>query len=273
MLRIGAHQTISQGFDQALVKVHKIGGNTLQIFSSSPRLWAIPDISADTIKRFLNVKKKLKIHPVYFHACYLLNLADPGRIGEFSVHSLIKELAYAAKMGIQGTIVHLGSFKHQHNFTTLLTNIKEILEKSPPSTLFIIENAATRKIGQTLEEIAEIIRALNNDRVRVCLDTCHLHAAGYILSSSTDFATFLKKFDNLIGIEKLEIIHANDSKDPPGSLRDRHENIGEGQVGLEVFRNFLTHPSTCRLPFIIETPGFDKKIPDEENFRRLKSLI
>lgn len=269
---IGAHQTISQGFAQSLVKVKNIGGNCLQIFSSSPRIWAIPDIPNDSIKSFLNIKKKLKIDPVYFHACYLLNLADPGRIGDYSKISLIKELNYAGKMGIKGTIVHLGSFKNSFSKEVLISNINDVLKNTPPSTLLIIENAGTRKIGRSLEEISGIIKVLKNERVRVCLDICHLHAAGFDLTSPSKFTAFFKKFDRLIGLEKLEVVHANDSKDPLGSLRDRHENIGEGKVGLEVFRNFLTNPSTRHLPFIIETPGFDQNGPDEENIRRLKSL-
>ena len=276
-IKLGAHLSIAGGFSKTLYSLKDKGGNCLQIFSTSPRSWNFAKVDEESVNKFVKVKKDLKIEPVYFHASYLLNLADLGRVGQFSINFLISELNLAARLGVRGSIVHLGSYKDdktEEKSKKLIASIKEILEKTPSSTVFIIENAGNRKIGQTVEEIGEIIKETGgNDRLKVCLDTCHLHAVGYDLSAREKLDSFLLNFDKLIGLSRLELIHANDSKDDFGSLRDRHENIGQGKINIEVFRNLLTHPKTEKLPFIIETPGFENKGPDKKNLDILKSLL
>lgn len=275
MTLLGAHLSITGGYTNALRKIVEIGGNALQIFSSSPRGWNFARLTEAQIAEFIALKNKLHVHPVYSHASYLINLADNGRIGQLSRQSLKHELQVASKLCIKGSIVHLGSFKNNSEdgrYETLIKNIQDILIDTPQSVLFIIENAGTRKIGLTIDEIARIIKNLDDDRVRVALDTCHLHAVGYSLSSTEKLEKFLDQFHTKIGFSKLELIHLNDSKDPFGSFRDRHENIGEGQVGIETFNLLLNHSQTKHLPFIIETPGFDDKGPDKKNLDRVKSL-
>ncbi|MBP9691330.1 deoxyribonuclease IV [Candidatus Woesebacteria bacterium] len=281
--RIGAHLSTSGGYHKALEQIVHVGGNCLQIFSSSPRTWQSASPHEDTITRFGDLKKQLHIDSVYFHALYLVNLADDAATGEKSVRALTSELCLAQRMGVKGSVIHTGSFKSKNkdvplschdekNYPILLAQIKSVLRETPPETLLILENAGTRKIGQTIEQLSEIITDVDDKRVRVCLDTCHLHAAGYDLRSPKDFDHFLTSFDALIGLEKLEVVHLNDSRDPFNSLRDRHENIGKGNVGIEVFQNFLNHQKTKHLPFILETPGFDGNGPDKENIDILKSL-
>jgi len=304
---LGAHLSVAGGSHNALQKIVEIGGNCLQIFSSSPRIWIVPDLNDDQILQFQTLKKALQIDPIYFHATYLINLADPGRIGELSKKALIEELRVAEKLGIRGTIVHTGSFKEfsttsdpalrakqsearqspsrllrleytpsndsqKTKYQVLIQNIQEVLAATPPTTLFIIENAGNRKIGLKIEEIAYIIQKTNDQRLRVCLDSCHLFAAGYEFSTQEKLKDFLTTFDSLIGLEKLELIHLNDSRDPFASGRDRHENIGEGTLGLDTFQLLLKHPKLANKPFIIETPGFDKKGPDKKNLDIVKSL-
>lgn len=276
-MKIGAHLSIAKGHAQALTEIIQMGGNALQIFSQSPRNWGDGVfISEETAEAFKKKKKELGINPVYFHASYLVNLADGDRIGAFSRRTLIAELKAASLMDIRGTIVHLGSFKEEKTdgkFRTLIANIKEILAATPENTGFIIENAGNNKIGKDIEEIRTIIEEVGSDRVKVCLDTCHLHAAGYDLRTEilTDF--FLDDFEKKIGLNKLEVFHINDSRDEFGSGRDRHENLGEGRVGTDVFRLLVNHPKVKHLPFIIETPGFQKKGPDKRNMDILKGLI
>ncbi len=283
-IKIGAHLSIAGGYNNPLKKIIEMGGNSLQIFSTSPRGWSFASPNPEEITDFIVQKKQLNVEAVFFHASYLVNLGNHERGGEISVRSLIHELKLAAKMGIRGSIIHLGSFKNhgddsptkitdQENFSVLIKNISEILANTPEDTYFIIENAGNRKIGRTLEEIGEIITAVNNSRIKVCLDTCHLHAAGYDLSTMDKLNTFLDLFDSLIGLKKLELLHINDSRDPLGSLRDRHDNIGQGNVGINVFKNILNHEKLNHLPFIIETPGFDDMGPDKKNLDILKSLI
>lgn len=284
--KIGAHLSISGSYTNPLDSIIEKGGNCLQIFSCSPRGWNNAKLSDVEIQAFVEKKDKLQIDPIYFHACYLINLADDGTTGFMSKKTLIHELTIAAQMGVKGSIIHTGSFKEKKKDTSLfneyvkherypllIANIKEVLAAIPQESLFIIENAGNRKIGQTIEEIAAIIHDVNDHRVRVCLDTCHLHAAGYDLRTGASFEKFLTLFDSLIGLDKIELIHMNDSRDPFGSLRDRHANIGDGEVGIEVFKNLLNHPKTKDKAFILETPGFDNKGPDKQNIDILKSFI
>ncbi len=271
-MKIGAHISIAGGYTAAMQNISEKGGNCLQIFSSSPRIWKRPHVTDSQILEFKAVKEQLNIDPIYFHASYLINLANPNAGGDLSVQSLIHELNLAARMDIRGSIIHLGSFANG-TYSTLIENCIKVLGQISESTLFIIENAGSRKIGVTLDEVGSIVHDLADSRVKVCLDTCHLHAAGYDLSTSASFDTFLSEFDKKIGLERLELFHVNDSKDEFSSHRDRHENIGEGEITPSVFENILQSPHTRDLPFIIETPGFDKKGPDKKNIDMLKTFI
>jgi len=283
---LGAHMSISGGYDKALERVHAIGGTSLQLFSSSPRGWNFAKVSNEQTQLFFAKRKKLGIDPVVFHASYLVNLADDSRIGDNSKKSLIAELNVASKLGIIGSIIHLGSFKSDMGSTNqasslftnpkykvLIDNIKDILAQTPENTFFIIENAGNKKIGQSIDEIASIIQDCDNKRVKVCLDTCHLFSAGYDISTPEKLNTFLTEFDAKIGMDRLVVIHMNDSRDPFDSGRDRHENIGKGTLGVSPFQLLLNDPRTKYLPFIIETPGFDGKGPDKPNLDILKQLI
>lgn len=275
-LKLGAHQSISGGYTQALERIKNIGGNCLQIFSSSPRGWNFPKITEQQISDFINLKNKLKINPVYFHASYLINLADEEKTGHLSKMSLITEMNLASKLNIKGSIVHLGSFKNQKSnikYQKLISNIKEIIEKTPKNSLFIIENAGNRKIGQTLEEISQIVEDIDDKRVRLCFDTCHLFSNGYGFKNVKGLNLFLDKLAKLDLLEKLEVWHTNDSRDEFNSGHDRHDNIGQGKIGIDEFKTLLNHPKTKDYPFIIETPGFDGNGPDKKNLDILKSLI
>ncbi|MEX1013660.1 MAG: deoxyribonuclease IV [Candidatus Paceibacterota bacterium] len=279
--KLGAHLSTAGGHNRALEKTITIDGNCLQIFSSSPRSWSFADIEEEKMNNFKKLKETLEINLVYFHASYLINLGDEGRIGNLSKQSLIAELNLAEKMGVEGSIIHIGSFKDRSDrlaqdhekYPILIKNSKEVLKAIPENALFIIENAGMRKIGKSIKELAQIIEDLDDDRVKVCLDTCHLHAAGYDLSTKKKFNDFFEEFENLIGIDKLELFHINDSRDELGSFRDRHANLGEGKIKMKVFELLLNDVRFNKIPFIIETPGFDGKGPDKKNLDILKKLI
>lgn len=291
MLKLGAHQSISGGYSEALKRITNIGGNCLQIFSSSPRGWNFAKPTEEQIREFRIQNSKLSIQPIYFHATYLINLADDSRIGNMSKLSLISEMNLAPKLDVKGSIVHLGSFKNKekqklplenylvndrtqdNKYKILITNIKEVLKKTPKESLFIIENAGNRKIGQTLEEISQIVKDVNDPRVRICFDTCHLFSNGYKFDTTKELDNFLDKLDELDLLDKLDVWHINDSRDEFDSGHDRHDNIGEGKIGIDEFKTLLNHPKTKNYPFIIETPGFDGNGPDKKNLDILKSLI
>jgi len=276
MFKLGAHQSIAGGLDKAIERVVKIGGNCLQIFSSSPRGWSFAKLTNKQIKEFIKKKEELSVSPIYFHASYLINLANDDKIGKLSKQSLIYELNLAYKLKIKGSIIHLGSYNKQTEnirYQVLIDNIKEILKKTPKETFFIIENAGNRKIGQNLDEIAQIFKDVDNPRLRLCLDTCHLFSSGYKFESKKELDNFLNKLEKLNLLNKLELWHLNDSRDPLNSFRDRHENIGQGTIGINEFKTLLNHKKTKNYPFIIETPGFKNEGPDKKNLDILKSLI
>ncbi|MEW5805732.1 MAG: deoxyribonuclease IV, partial [Patescibacteria group bacterium] len=208
--RFGAHLSIAGGYDQALTRAKNIGANCLQIFSSPPRNWSIKSPARQEIDLFLRTKKQLGIEPIYFHTTYLINLASQEAVGKKSVEFLIKELNLAEKLEIKGSIVHLGSYKEEKTpakYKLLIKNIQTILNKTPEKTLFIIENAGNRKIGADLDEISQIVNDLNNKRIRVCLDSCHLWSTGNDLSDNSKLEKFLKIFDRKIGLDRLELWH------------------------------------------------------------------
>lgn len=306
-MKIGAHLSVAGGYLNPLEKIIQIGGNCLQIFSSSPRNWSVAPVSDEEIAAFRAKKSSLKIDPIFFHASYLINLANPDRIGQASINTLIGELHLAEAMEVRGTIIHLGSYNssppynpllkgegrpplaslayggvrsggldipnpEKNSYSTLLKNIAEVLTNAPQAPYFIIENAGNKKIGQSIEEIGRIVNDLKDSRVKVCLDTCHLFAAGYDLATKEKYKVFIDSFDSSVGLENLVVIQVNDSKDPLGSFRDRHENIGEGTIPPETFRLYLNEPETKNLPFILETPGFDKKGPDKKNLDLFKNF-
>lgn len=280
-MKIGGHLSTAGGYNVALQKTIEIGGNALQIFASSPRQWSTLVIDEEKCREFGWLKEKLQIDPVYFHASYLINMADDGFIGERSRQRILEELTLAEKMGIRGTIIHLGSYKMEdknaevpkEKYDILLKNISWVLERSNPTSSFIIEDAGNKKIGWSFAEIARIIKDVKDERVKVCIDTCHMFAAGYDISTKETFDTFFAEFDETIGLSRLEVFQVNDSKDTLGSFRDRHENIGEGNIPPETFRLLLNEKITRDKPFILEVPGTEKKGPDKENIDRLRSFI
>lgn len=279
----GAHLSISGGYHKAVERVSNIGGNCLQIFSTSPRSWTQMTVTPELKNAFRETKKNFQVDPVFFHASYLINLADEGEVGSKSKQSLIYELGLASQLNIQGSIVHTGSFKGDESiiwdvsqskkYSVLINNFNEVLAHTPSDTFLIIENAGNMKIGQTIDEIAAIIRDINNERIKVCLDTCHLHSAGYDLTTPDKYRSFFEEFEVKIGLQKLIAIHTNDSRDPFGSRRDRHENLGQGTLTLEPFRHLVNDVKLQHIPFIIETPGFDGSGPDKKNLDIIKSLI
>lgn len=298
---LGGHVSIAGGYREALPRAKALGGNALQMFSTSPRGWHFARVTKEEAGTFKTEAKRLGIIACYFHASYLINLADDGPNGKHSVEALIAEMTVAEALVVRGSIIHLGSFKEGHTksaparssqnlftlrqhesahtnernpkYDLLISNINAVLKKAPKDTLFIIENMGMRKIGRDLAEIAQIMSDVNSQRLKVCLDTCHLHAAGYDITTPKKLDEFLNEFDRIIGLERLECFHINDSRDEFGSLRDRHDNIGEGKVGRNVFKLLLTHPKTQCLPFILEVPGFDDQGPDKKNMDRLKAMV
>ena len=283
MRRIGAHLSIAGGLYKAIESIVAKGGNCLQIFSSSPRMWLASLPAKDQVDKFRTLVKQHNIDPIFIHAKYLINLAsDKPELLKKSIASLKYDLQVADLIGAVGVIVHLGShqgrgFEAVRN--QLTSSIKIILQAAPGSSRLIIENSAGQqgKLCSQLSEIKSIFGSVSNTRLAWCLDTCHAYNAGYSLGKGSENA--LIQNDIVVEAKKLGIIdrlvclHVNDSRDEFASGHDRHANLGEGKLGLELLGQYVNHPELKHLPLIIETPGFDNQGPDAKNLDILKSLV
>lgn len=278
-MRIGAHVSSSGGILKVFDRAAAIGAEALQIFPSAPQQWKTPVISDDQAAEF-RARLDDSCMPAFFHGVYLINFGSKDEaLLERSVKSLAESLRWASRLGVVGTIFHVGSHLGAGWDEQLIAQvcgcIRQALEDSPEDALVLLENNAGQGncIGGTWEELGAIIRGLDrNSRVKVCLDTCHALAMNYDVASDSGIQTAMSGFGREIGLERLAVVHANDSKQPLGGLRDRHENIGDGHIGLDGFGAIIRHPAFRNVPFLLEVPGLDGKGPDVENVMRLKAI-
>ena len=270
-LRIGIHTSIAGGYNNALESAHKLGCNALQIFSASPRMWVggpsrIPDVDAAA---FRARRQELGLGPLVIHANYLINLAaQQAMLRTRSIQAFHDELVRGIALGAEFVVVHpgaCGECKPDQAVRLAVDSVKQASKNLPPTSLrILLENTAGMgtALGARLEELGEMLGALQSLEVGACLDTAHLFAAGYDIKSETGLASTLELIDRAIGLERVPVFHVNDSKIPLGGHVDRHEHIGKGKIGAVAFRRFLTHPRLSAstpegLPgraFLAETP-------------------
>ena len=280
-MKLGAHVSTSGGLDKAIDRAVEIGCETIQIFGSSPRSWVYKPVSAAQTQAFREKADEAGIGPVFFHAIYLINLgtANPDILMK-GVGSLINYMRLAEEIGAGGVIFHPGSHKgagYEGIFDQTVSGIEAVLESSPEGPWLTLENTAGmgQHIGARFGELGRIIAAVDpalRDRVKVCLDTQHSFAAGYDVSTSHGLEAMLAEFDETIGLDNLVAVHANDSKYELGGGVDRHENIGQGHIGLQGFENMIGHPAFRDVPFFLEVPGLENKGPDRESLDILKEM-
>lgn len=265
-MRLGAHVSIQGGLAKALERAQKIGANTFQIFSSPPRNWKAPDFRKEDVDAYKRRLIKTAIGPVFIHAKYLISLGNKDqRINNYSVRSLLQDLKLCSEIGAQGVIFH----PQGEDLKLLSEKVKEVLSKSPGNSTLIVENKAQSKISR----IAHIFEQVSSPRLKLCLDTAHAFQAGHPMRTKEDMDKLLKEVEKEIGILKLVVIHANDSKTKEGSRHDKHEVIAEGEIGELAFVYLLHHPKTRDLPFIIETPDLKKGAGRIESLERLKQMV
>lgn len=256
-----------------------IGAEALQIFPSAPQQWKAPVTSDEHAEQF-RARLAASGMPAFFHGVYLINFGSKDEaLLERSVASLTQSLMWASRLGVAGTIFHVGSHLGSGWDDALVRQvcgcIRRALDGSPDDALVLLENNAGQGncIGGKWEELATILRGLETDsRVRVCIDTCHALAMGYDLSNDSGVEAAMTGFEREIGVDRIAAVHANDSKQPLGGLRDRHENIGDGHIGLDGFAAVMRHPAFRDVPFLLEVPGSDGKGPDRDNIMRLKAI-
>ncbi len=278
---LGAHMSIAGGLHLAFARIREVQGDALQIFTSNQRQWRTTPFTPEMVADFQQQWEKNGHMPVAAHDSYLINLAAPDSDQlEKSVGAFTDELQRAATLGIPFLITHPGSHLGQGidvGLERFVGNLDRAITRSKVSEVkILLETTAGQgtNLGSSFEEIARILsRSTYSDGLGVCFDTSHAFAAGYDIRTLETYEDTFSRFDRIIGLERLEFFHINDSKRPLGSRVDRHEHIGKGEIGLSAFRLLLNDPRFQQHPMVLETPkGKDLK-EDKENLRVLRSLI
>ncbi len=276
-MKLGLHLSIVGMIDKVVDRAVERGCDTLQMFSRNPRGWRSKPLDSIEVERFRLKLKRKEIWPVFIHTPYLLNLASPKeKVYRKSVEALQDELVRAGELGVPYVVTHLGSHLGHgktEGFKRIIASINDSLATVDNRVVLLLENTAGTKnsMGSSFEDIKYIASRIEaGERVGVCFDTSHAFAAGYDLVSGGAIGHTLRRFDEAIGLEKLVLVHLNDSKGGLGSRLDRHEHIGMGKIGERGFRNILKS-SLGQLPLILETP-IDERRSDVENLRVVREL-
>lgn len=277
---IGAHVSASGGLYKVFENAAAIGAEAVQMFGASPRQWAVPIPSREAIDAYHVAWKKSAVKKVFLHAPYLPNIASPDAdVRKKSITALSSHLHIAALLKSEGLIFHIGSSKplpREDAVEVIAESMIEILKNVPGDTQLIIENTAGggSRIGSTPEEIGEIMKRAKSKRIKVCVDTAHAFEAGLLDEySSEKIKKMFNRFDAACGIENVVALHVNDSKTVFDSHHDRHENIGEGYIGLQGFQNLAKEKLISHTAWLLEVPGFNDKGPDKRNVDLLKACF
>jgi deoxyribonuclease IV len=261
MLRIGAHMSVAGGVSMAVDRAELHACEALQIFAKNANQWRGKPLDPAEIRRFRRRVEETGIGPVVSHASYLINLATTApALRDQSLTAFIDELDRAHALGLLGVVIHPGTCTagtEQDGLRLIAAAIRSAFTARPRrKTMVLLEHTAGqgRALGYRFDQLATIVDYLDGaPRVGVCLDTCHLVAAGYDIVSADGYRRTFADFDAIVGFDRLRVVHANDSKRPCGSRVDRHEHIGDGCLGLEPFRRLLHDPRFAGLPMLIET--------------------
>jgi deoxyribonuclease-4 len=277
-MRLGAHVSASGGVDLAIDRAVEIGAEAIQIFVSPPQGWAFKPLEEARTANFKTKALRCDIGPNVLHGIYLISLGTQNRENlRKGIQALVHYMNAAYDLGMLGVVFHLGSHGgvgFEAVFRQIIESLNRVLDNSPEGVLLIMENSAGmgNHIGSKFEELGAIIKGVGSPRVKICLDTQHSYAAGYDLTTDSGVVDVMKKFDKEIGLDNLVAVHCNDSKTPLSGGVDRHENLGEGKMGISAFEAILNNPAFKHLPFYLEVPGFQGKGPDKENLDILKSI-
>lgn len=280
----GAHMSVAGGFENAFEAGKAAESDCLQVFVKNQRQWNAKPLAPEQITAYKEAQRATGLAPVVAHASYLLNLASPAsETRERSERALIDELQRCEALGVSAAIFHPGA----HMDDTEEAGIKRIaasLDRVTKTcagfrTRILLESTAGQgtALGWRFEQLGAILKkAKRCEPLGICLDTCHLFAAGYDFRTPEGYAAMMEEFDAHVGLERIECVHTNDSKKECGSRVDRHDHIGKGKIGKEGFRHFVSDPNLFGLPFILETPkGKDGRGSDLDkvNIKRLRKLL
>jgi deoxyribonuclease-4 len=267
---IGAHVSPAGGLDKAIERGEEKGCEAIQIFNQSPRMWRPTAYGEGDFAAFKAAMKPSPIRAVLIHAVYLLNCAsEDAEIRDKSRASLIQSLRVGAGIGAAGVVLHPGSAK-QGDVKQAITRagkvINEALSETDRCPLHLENTAgAGGTLGRSFEELSELLSAAGGGRrLGVCLDSCHLLASGYDIRTAAGLTETIDDFDRVVGLKRLGSLHLNDSQTKLGSNRDRHANIGTGELGERGCAAYLSEPRFDKLPLVIETQGPERQGPTRE---------
>jgi deoxyribonuclease IV len=271
----GAH--CSGGIKKALDNAVGMNADCVQLFAQSPRTWRFPDHDAEHLDAFRARREELDM-PALIHSLYLVNLAAPDdEIYRKSVETMQSTMDAACAIGADGVVFHVGSHLgagFEVGLERAIPALREVLERCGERTWLLMENSAGAgaTIGRSVDELAVLFDALDrHERLGICLDSCHLYVSGVDVTDAATWDAVLQEVDARIGLDRLRALHANDAKAPLGSNRDRHDNVGNGEMG-EGLGVFLAHPRVQDLPVVLEVPGEDGHGPNADEIKKLREL-
>jgi deoxyribonuclease-4 len=280
--RIGIHTSTAGGVHNAAERAYRLGCNTLQIFSSSPRQWAPHKLGELQCEEMNRLRAKYDLKPLVIHTNYLVNLASSNELFlQKSVEAFRGEVERALSLCAEYLVLHPGSFRGTDREQGLLRTAAAIaastrgLDLAKGGLTILIENTAGSEfsLGGSFEQVAEILDRLHGIvPIAACIDTCHTHVAGYDIVSADSLYATLTHLDATIGLTNVRVVHCNDAKAARGSKLDRHQQIGKGTIGKQPFRILLNDLRLTHAAFIAETP-IDKPGDDRRNIEALKKLV
>jgi deoxyribonuclease-4 len=276
---VGLHVSIAGSLESAIDRASELGANTFQIFTRNPNQWKFKPIPDDIAASFKERRAKSGIRRVVDHMPYLPNLASPDKATKkISRFSLTEEVKRCDALGIDYLVVHLGSHLGK-GIAVGISNVaeacNEALSESNAKASILLENMAgqSHSVGSRFEELKAILEKVKvGERVGVCFDSCHAFASGFDLRDKASVEHTMGLFEEVVGIDRLKVVHLNDSKGTLGSKLDRHENIGKGKIGRKGIRDFLHYPGIRDRPLIMETPYEDVRTM-EQSIKLVRTLL
>ena len=283
MAILGAHESIAGGYYKAVEIAHRVGCDCVQIFTKNNNQWRAKELTDEDVRIFQAKLKELGVAHPLAHDSYLINLASPdAELWKKSVDSFVIEMLRADRLGIPYVVTHPGAYttgSEEAGIAAVVRALDEVHRQTPGiKTCCLLETTAGQGscIGCRFEQLAAIIDGVQDpDRLGVCVDTCHIFAAGYAISTEKDYKTTMRVLDKTVGLKLVRAFHVNDSLKPLGSRVDRHAHIGRGMIGKEAFRLLMNDSRFRKVPMYLETPKGEENGKDLDviNLRTLRGLI
>lgn len=278
-MRFGFHISIAGGLSKVVEKAQIRGCETIQFFSRNPRGWKYDSLDHDEVETFRRSIDSSGLCPIFLHLPYLPNIASKqSKFYSRSIDSIATDLERAEQLKVPYLIIHIGhrmGSSEDEAMEAVIEAINQVFDRVRNPVTLLLENTAGQgtEIGYTFGQLRRILSGIKErGRIGICLDVAHAFEAGYDLSKKEEIERTLESFDRMVGLDRLHLLHLNDSKTPLGSRKDRHWHIGEGYIGLEGFRYLVNHPSLKHLPGIMETPRKDT-VEDLMNMKIIRSLV